>query len=139
MNPFTWALLTALVWGFVPVIEKFGLAKVAPLVGLFYRSLGVIVGIILLWAFQSKDIRASFSSFHPGLLYLMGGGLLASVIGQICFYFALKNGEASRVVPLAAAYPLITFILGLIFLGEKITWAKVIGILCIIAGVGFLK
>lgn len=139
MTPFLWALLTAFIWGFVPIIEKLGLAKIEPMVGLFYRCLGVVVGIFLLLAFESKDIRASLGALHPGMIYLVVGGFLASVAGQFCFYFALKSGEASKVVPLAAAYPLIAFVLGLFFLGEKITSAKVIGIVLVILGVVFLK
>lgn len=139
MTPFVWALLTAFVWGFVPIIEKMGLLKMAPMVGLFYRSLGVVLGIAILFAFEGKNIRASFGDFHPGMLYLVAGGLLASVVGQVFFYFALKSGEASKVVPLAAAYPLVTFVLGMIFLGEKVTAMKAAGMGFVVLGIFFLK
>ena len=139
MSPFFWALLTAFIWGFVPILEKLGLAKLSPMVGLFYRSLGVVVGIFILWAMENKNIRASFAGLHSGMLYLILGGFMASVLGQICFYCALKKGEASQVVPLAAAYPLMTLILGILFLSEKVTAAKIAGIVLVVAGVFLLQ
>jgi len=139
MTPFMWALLTAITWGFVPIIEKMGLAKISPMIGLFYRCLGVVIGIVLLLAIENKAIRQSFSALHPGMLLLIGGGFLASVVGQIFFYMGLKNGESSQVVPLAASYPLVTFILAAILLGEKVTISKIVGLVFIVLGIFFLK
>ena len=139
MTPFYWAVLTALTWGVVPIMEKIGLMKIEPQVGLFYRCLGVLVGVTLLFFYDSKNIRESFSQLHPGMLCLLAGGFLASVVGQIFFYRALKAGESSMVVPIAAAYPLFTFILGVLILGEKFTFAKAAGLVCILAGVVLLK
>ncbi len=139
MSAYFYAVLTALTWGCVPLIEKMGLVKLPPLVGLFYRCLGVIAGIVLLLLFKGKDIRASMAELHTGMLFLVLGGFLASVVGQLFFYHSLKHGEASKVVPLAATYPLVSFLLGVILLGEKVTAVKVGGLLCILAGVFLLK
>jgi bacterial/archaeal transporter family protein len=139
MKTFYWAILTALVWGFVPIIEKIGLNKIDPLVGLFYRSLGILLGIGILVVFKTSAIKASIASCPQGWLYLMTGGFLASFVGQILFYHALKSGEASKVVAIAASYPLLSFVLGVLILGEKITVAKACGVLSILVGVFFLK
>ena len=139
MNAYVWAILTALVWGCVPLIEKMGLTRIDPLVGLFYRCFGVIAGILLLLTFYNRQIRESWSHFHTGMLYLMLGGFLASVVGQFCFYHALKNGEASRMVPLSGSYPLVAFVLGVLILGEKVTLAKTAGILLVVGGVYLLR
>ena len=56
---------------------------------------------------------------------------MASIIGQLCFYRALKLGEVSRVVPIGASYPVLAFILGTLFLGESINVAKVGGIVLV--------
>jgi bacterial/archaeal transporter family protein len=139
MNPFLWAVVTAFIWGGVPILEKLGLARVSPYVGLFYRCLGVLMGIGLLFFLDGKAIKASFAEFHGGMAYLIAGGFLASVVGQICFYHGLKSGEASRVVTVAAAYPFLTFILGVIFLSEKLTLGKAAGVVFVLAGVFLLK
>lgn len=139
MKPFFWAVLTALIWGCVPIFEKLGLEKIPVWVGIFYRCLGVILGALVLFAFKYPEIKAAFSNAPINILFVFIGGFLASFVGQVCFYFALKNGEASRVVPVAATYPLISFVLGIIFLSEKVTLTKVSGILFVLLGIFFLK
>ena len=139
MKPYLWALLAALTWGVVPIIEKLGLTKINVFAGLFFRSLGVVFGAVILYLFNHSNIKMVFAENLQGGLFLMLGGLGASIIGQIFFYSALKTGEASQVVPLAAAYPLISFILGIFFLGENITNLKVMGMVCIVAGIWMLK
>jgi transporter family protein len=138
MNTFIWAILAAVIWGAVPLLEKLGLTNSQPLAGLFYRCLGVLIGFLLLGLFMLKpqEIKAVDSR---SIIFLIMGGFLASFVAQICFYNSLKIGEVSRVVPVAGAYPLITFILGILFLGESINPVKTAGALLIITGICALK
>ena len=53
----------------------------------------------------------------------------------ILFFYALNRGDASEVVPVSSAYPLITLVGGAIVLAERITLARVVGALVIVAGV----
>jgi transporter family protein len=53
----------------------------------------------------------------------------------ILLFVALSRGEASVVVPVGAAYPVVTLIGSALFLGENITLPKVIGVALVIAGV----
>ena len=67
----------------------------------------------------------------------LGGGVVGYPgLGELGLFEALKFGEASRVVPIAASYPLVTVILAALFLGEKLTAPKVAGVLCIVVGIG---
>lgn len=138
MTSITWAIITALIWGVVPLLEKMGLSKVNPLVGVWYRCLGVVFSFVVLGFFfvKVRDIRSV--DWRSAVLIVIGG-IMASVIGQLCFYSALKNGEMSRVVPIAASYPFITFLLGYLFLGETINVLKIIGVFLIIIGVWALR
>jgi len=61
------------------------------------------------------------------------------VIGQLCFYHALKIGEVSRVVPVGASYPVLACILGILFLREPITWEKASGIVLVVIGTFLLR
>ena len=139
MKPFYWALLTSAVWGCVPILEKLGLTKTPALAGLFYRSLGVCFGVIVLLFFQFNNIRQAYIDSKVSLLYLLVGGFLASILGQVFFYQALKTGQTSTVVPIAASYPVISFILGIIFFGEPLTLAKAGGLAFVIMGVFLLR
>jgi len=138
MNEFTWAILAAFIWGIVPLLEKLGLAKVAPLAGLFYRCCGVLIGLFLLGAFIVKPQEIK-SVDLKSILLLALGGFLASFVAQICFYNGLKIGDISKVVPISGTYPLIAFILGVLFLGESITLTKMLGVVFVILGIWALK
>jgi transporter family protein len=138
MNAFVWALVTACIWGIVPILEKLGLSKVQPLVGLWYRCLGISVAFIVLGVFFLKPVQIKSIDARSALL-LITGGFLASFAAQICFYHGLKAGEVSRVVPISGSYPLITFLLGVIVLGETVSLLKFIGVGLIVLGIWALK
>jgi len=68
----------------------------------------------------------------------VGWALLSAVIvvsSLVLLYVALGNGEASKVIPITAAYPAVTLIGAALFLSESITTAKVAGMLLVLAGV----
>jgi transporter family protein len=139
MRPFYFALLTAVVWGIVPVLEKMGLSKIDPLAGVLIRSCGVIVGMTTLVLFKTDLLKLALKAELRTIFFLLIGGLMASILGQMFFYTALKEGEASKLVPIAGAYPLVSFLLGLVFLGETFTLAKVCGVLFVILGLFLLR
>jgi transporter family protein len=56
----------------------------------------------------------------------------------IMFYVALGRGEASRVVPLTSAYPLVTVVLSVLVLSEEVTVVRGLAALVVIAGVVLL-
>ena len=138
MNAFWWAILTACIWGFVPIMEKFGLAKVEPFVALFYRCLGVVLGLMCLVLFVVKPVQIKSIDARAALV-LVAAGFMASFLAQITFYHGLKIGEVSRVTPISGTYPLIAFILGILVLGETMTLAKLGGVVLIIAGAWLLR
>ena len=138
MSWFLWAFCAALVWGVAPLIEKTGLRHIAPMTGLFFRSLGVAIGLVLLAVFAVKPQEIRSADPRSALL-LMTGGFLASIVGQTFFYNGLKIGEVSRMVPISGSYPFIAFLLGVLFMGESFTLLKFGGALLIISGIWLLK
>jgi len=139
-NFYYWAILTACIWGLVPTLEKLGLARMPPIAGLFLRSTGVIIGVVTLLLLKFKYIKEAIvgANFRTIALFV-GAGILASIVGQICFYNALKTGEASRVVPIAGSFPLVSFVIGIIFLSESITIHKIFGVAFVLVGIVLLK
>jgi len=66
---------------------------------------------------------------------LVAAALAAGVAGgggYVAFMKALESGKASIVIPLTAAYPAITVVLALVFLGEKLSAMQVAGIVLVI-------
>ncbi len=138
MTAFWWALLTACIWGVVPLMEKIGLGTTSPTIGVMVRSLGVVVGVVI-WSclgFPWDGLRTL--TWRSGLL-LAGGGLLASFVGQMAFYHALKTGALSQITPVAGTYPLVAAVLGWVVLREPITPARGLGVACVILGVILLR
>ncbi len=138
-NAFFLAVLSALIWGMAPVFEKVGLnSKIDPYLGVVVRTLPIafigLTGLIFMGRIDSL-----FQVDMKSAAFVIIGGLIAGFIGQIVFYTALKSGEASVVVPVAATYPLVALVISILFLGEAVTWQKVTGIGLVVAGVVMLK
>jgi uncharacterized membrane protein len=51
------------------------------------------------------------------------------------YYYLLKTGMTSKIVPIAASYPFITAILSILILSEQVTFQRIIGIGFTIAGI----
>ncbi len=139
MKSFYFALLTALLWGIVPVFEKIGLSKLTPYAGIFVRCLAVSMGSLVLFLFKPAILTELANTPFRFIALIILGGFTANFLGQLLFYNALKNGDVSKVVPIAGVYPLISFILGILILGEKLTVVKSLGIGCVILGIFLLK
>ncbi|MEP9412433.1 MAG: EamA family transporter [Candidatus Brocadia sp.] len=138
MESFFLALLTAFIWGFVPFLEKVGLSSVEPTAAYLVRCSGVFLGVVILIAFTPQV--PSFGRMGiKSIFFLVLAGVLAGFVAQVIFYKALKMGEISRIIPITSCYPLFTFFLGWIFLGEEITVSKIAGMLLILGGILLLK
>ncbi|MCM8763646.1 MAG: EamA family transporter [Candidatus Omnitrophica bacterium] len=156
MSAITLAILTAFIWGIVPILEKLGLKEIPPLLGLFFRCLGVVVGLFVLGGFlwQESTMKSVNSALGRSsqvpiffgyainirqIFLLLVSGLLAGVVGQIFFYLSLQKGEVSRIVPIAGSYPLISFLLGIVLLGESLSLVKIVAIIFITLGIWLLR
>jgi len=138
METFFLALLTAFIWGFVPFLEKIGLSSVEPTAAYLVRCSGVVIGAVMVICFYSPFPAIGKMGIKP-IFFLVIAGVLAGFVAQLVFYKALKTGEISRIIPITSCYPLFTFLLGWMFLGEDVTLSKVIGMLLILGGIFLLK
>ena len=134
MKVFWLAMLAALLWGLAPVFDKIGLGRATPLAALSVRTIVVVVGL-LTFLTATGGWREIGGLDSRSVLYLCLGGLAAGLLGQLVYYYALKSGEATRVVPLAATYPLVAALVSTLCLKEPVTPGKVIGAILIVLGV----
>lgn len=134
---FVYSMLVMICWGLAPVFAKVGLAKLPPLTAVTFRN--TFIGIMFLSAFFiSGQAKGLFASDIKSIFLILIEASLAGLIGQYFYYKAVKVWEASRVVPIVGAYPLVSFIVAVIFLSEKITLAKSLGAALVVIGVGLL-
>jgi len=136
---FLYALLTAMLWGFAPLFGKVGLKMVDPLLALGIRTFFVflIVSFLVIFTGKAKELFALLPS--KGAFYVSCEALFGAILGQLFYFYALKGGEASRVVPIASAFPLFTALFAFLFLGEKFQWPKFLGAVLIVGGMILLR
>jgi len=131
------AFLALVGFGSGAICDKLALRGLPASAAVIARSLMTAVIFTGYGAFARQFRRIAAAPAIP-LAWLVAGVVVNPVLGQFALYKALKFGEASRVVPIAASYPLVTVILAALFLGEKLTAPKVAGVLCIVVGIGLI-
>lgn len=131
-------VVTAVLWGITPIFEKIGLAKVDPLVGVTVRSAVVTAGLLIVTVLLGRG-RELVALDGKGYLLFGASGVLAGLIGMWTYYVALKMGATSRIVPIAACYPLVTALLSVLILNEEVTVSRVIGTALIVSGIWLVK
>lgn len=64
---------------------------------------------------------------------------MASVVAQMFFYRALKDGEVGKVSSVGGAWPVFAFILSVLIFHEPLTRGKLLGVFLVTMGVILLK
>ncbi|RJP78016.1 MAG: hypothetical protein C4524_07265 [Candidatus Zixiibacteriota bacterium] len=128
----TFMLLAILFWGLWSFFGKMALDRIgwAPAFALLALSDLLIILALKPDAFHFR--------LHPD--YLLG--LLMAVsgtFGGIFFYKALEGGPATVVVPATALYIAVAAVLAVLFLGEPITWNRVLGVLLALGSIYLLS
>ncbi len=99
----------------------------------FFEAVGTLTVFTTFVLYNRKAIFTDFSINYFGLLMGLSWG-----IGTVLFIFALKYAKLSIVAPLSAAYPALTVLLALVFLGEKLELREMAGIGFAIVSVALL-
>jgi len=131
-------VVTAVLWGTTPIIEKIGLARVDPLVGVTIRSAIVTVGLFILTFLLGKG-KALMEVDARSFLIFGASGVMAGLLGMWSYYIVLKMEPTSKIVPIAACYPLVTALLSVLILKEGVTIQRVIGTALIVGGIWLVK
>lgn len=119
-----YAILTVVVWGIWGLFSKIASNYAKPRQALIFQTVGVLAFGLVVLAVEKFRIEWSL----PGFSWAALAGFLVFV-GFLTFFAALEQGKASTVVTLSALYPLVTIVLSIVFLREKLTTRQGIGIL----------
>ncbi|MDD5243892.1 MAG: EamA family transporter [Syntrophorhabdaceae bacterium] len=131
---FVLLFITMLLWGTTPLFEKIGLRDVEPLTGILIRSAAITVILLVVYIFSGRIHELTKVSLKNYTLFT-ASGVMAGLVGMWTYFYLLKSGMTSKIVPIAASYPLITAILSIAILGEAMTLQRIIGIIMTIAGI----
>jgi transporter family protein len=132
MNWIYWALLSAVFAGATAVLAKVGVAGVDSNLATAIRTSVILV---FSWAI-------AYATAQPGAIrhltsrtwvFLVLSGL-ATGLSWLCYFRALQLGQASRVAPIDKLSVAFVILFAALFLGEKLTIARGLGGLLIVAG-----
>lgn len=128
-----YALFGVLCLGLAPLFGKTALNSVSPLTAFALRT--VIAAVLVLgWMISSKV----FTELHhlPASFWVIitAEAILAAILGDMAYFFALQNGSIHEVSVIMSCAPLITIIVGHFFYHEMVTVHQLIGALLITTG-----
>lgn len=127
-----YAFGSALFAGITTILAKCGIRKTDSNVATAVRTV-----IVLLFSWIMVFIVGSFGTITAikweTYVFLILSGL-ATGASWICYFRALQLGDINKVVPIDKSSTVLTMLLAMIFLGEEITFLKILGIIGIGAG-----
>jgi drug/metabolite transporter (DMT)-like permease len=127
--------LFCLLWSFAFVAGKIGVTDCPPLILLAARF--SLAGILILGVTALRgELWSSLTWRDAAIFAILGVANNALYLGL--GYTGLQTVSAGLGGLIVSANPVFTAILAAVFLGEALTWRKVIGLLLGIAGVGFI-
>lgn len=128
------ASLSAVFAALTSILAKIGIEGVNSNLATAIRTV-VVLAMAWLMVFVTHSQNGITEIGKKSWIFLILSGL-ATGASWLCYYKALRIGEASKVVPVDKMSVVITLTLAFIFLHEKFTVKSVLG--CILIGAGTL-
>jgi len=132
------SLITLVVWGVTPLLEKSALERTAPLTAVTIRACVMAVAYVGI-AIATGTGAVLFQVDGRSFLYILISSILGGVLGLLTYFHALKAGDAAAVVPITACYPLVTTLLATVFLQEPISLSRIFGAALIVTGIYLVR
>jgi transporter family protein len=126
------ALGSAFFAGLTAILGKVGVSEINSNLATFVRTVVILTMTALIVTFRREWEPFDKISWR-GLCFLCLSGL-ATGLSWLCYYHALKLGNASQVAPIDKLSVVVVIVLALIFLGEPLTLRLVLGGGLIVAG-----
>jgi len=127
-----WAVLSAIFAALTAIFAKVGIEKINSDFATFIRTIVIlfVLGIILLSTNQFQPLK---TVSQKSILFLILSGI-ATGGSWVCYFRALKLGNASQVAPIDKLSVVLVAVFGVIFLGEKLSLFGWLGIALIASG-----
>lgn len=127
-----WAVLSAIFAALTAIFAKVGVEDVPADLATFIRTVIILalLGLILL---ASGEWRTPGVISSKTYLFLLLSGL-ATGASWLCYFRALKIGEAAKVAPIDKLSVVLVAIFGVIFLGEKLSALAWLGVVLVGTG-----
>jgi bacterial/archaeal transporter family protein len=127
-----WALLSAAFAALTAVFAKVGIENVNSDLATFIRTVVILlVAALIVYASGSWQQPSSVSKKTWVFLILSGAATGAS---WICYFRALKLGDAARVAPIDKLSVVFVSVFAVLFLGERLSLPNWLGVILIACG-----
>lgn len=127
-----WALLSAIFAALTAIFAKIGVEQVHPDYATFIRTLIVVCVLALILAATGNYSAPGEIPTRSWLFLALSG--LGTGASWLCYFRALRFGEAARVAPLDKLSVVLVALFGVIFLGERLSGVNWLGVALIGAG-----
>jgi transporter family protein len=116
-----WSLATILLWGAWGLVSKVASNGVDVYVNQLLYTAGLApLMIFVAWTVWKRSPRENMAERRKGVFWAFLTGILGG-LGNLAFFQALvKGGEASIVSPVTALFPMVTVLLAVLFLKERL-------------------
>jgi bacterial/archaeal transporter family protein len=127
-----WAVLSAVFAALTAIFAKIGVENINSDFATFIRTIVILITLGFILA-ATGQFQAPGSVSGRTYLFLVLSGL-ATGGSWICYFRALKIGQAAQVAPIDKLSVVLVAIFGVIFLGERLTVPNWLGVALIAAG-----
>jgi transporter family protein len=127
-----WAVLSAIFAALTAIFAKVGVENVNSDLATFIRTI-VVVGVLGLIVSATRQFQNPVEISGRTYLFLMLSGL-GTGASWLCYFRALKLGNAAQVAPIDKLSVVLVAIFGVVFLGEKLAPVNWLGVALVAAG-----
>ncbi len=129
-----YALLCIFWWGVFGFLAKLGSDRTSP----EQMQILFTIGMLPLVAAALWSARMKVETDRLGVFYAVLIGVLAG-LGGVAYFAAMENGKASLVGPVTSLFPLLTVVLAVTFLKERMNRIQVAGIILGLIAIAILS
>lgn len=132
MEYLVWVAVALIAYGALAPVTSVITQEVPPAVALFITTAVFMVLTLPVMALEGT-LRPTLWTV-PAMSYVYVGGLFLTV-GILAYYYALKLGPVSVVVPIYGMFIVGSAVIGVAFLGEALSMTRLAGIGCAVLAV----
>jgi len=131
-----WALLSAAFAGLTAIFAKIGVANINSDLATLLRT--IVIAVILALMVAATRQYQPLASISARTYAFLALSALATGASWLCYFRALKLGDAARVAPVDKLSIVLVAVFGVLFLGERLSAVNWLGILLIGCGALFV-
>ena len=118
--------------GLTAVFGKLGVSDVNSNFATFIRTIVILFITVGIISYRNEWQKPALIAPNSWLFLVLSG--IATGLSWLCYYRALQLGPVSKVAPIDKLSVVFAIVLGILFVGEKLTWPIALGGSLIVAG-----